>query len=129
VEELPENRLGGGVDGANQPLPEGPIDPNGPQTIPVDLPVDAINWDLHTQFGAKDVIGTSLSNPNYQPDRSAYLCNYLGYKLAETFSGTKTAAGFVHVTESTPPAQMHVLLESVVAREREKARATALPVS
>ena len=78
---------------------------------------------------SSNAIGSSHSDPNYAPDRSAYLCNYLGYNLAEGFRGTTTAAGFVHVTGDTPADQMHVLLEAVVAYQLDRRRAAAPPQS
>ena len=59
-----------------------------------------------------------------QPDRSAYLCNYLGYNLASEFGGTpKTTAGFMHISAQTPADQMHAVLEAVTARQLEMRRA------
>lgn len=127
IEELPENRIDGGTDGAGNQLPVGKIDPVGPDTERVRLPLPQINTALDLGFGKARVVGSSASNPKYAPDRSAYLCNYLGYRLAETFDGTRTAAGFVHVTSSTPAAQMHTLLEAVAARQRDLQRQTPPP--
>jgi len=79
-------------------------------------------------FGDKRVVGTSKSDPNYEPDRSAYLCNYLGYNLASEFGGTpKTTAGFMHISRETPPDQMHSVLEAITARQLEMRRDPAVP--
>jgi pyrrolidone-carboxylate peptidase len=69
------------------------------------------------------VVGTSKSDAAYEPDRSAYLCNYLGYNLATEFGHLPTTAGFMHVTPSTPVDQMHSVLESVTARQLDERRA------
>ena len=117
VEEQPENRVGGGVDGDNNPITPGVVRGGSSRELRTDLPVDTID-DALKKFGDKREVGTSKSDPNYSPDRSAYLCNYLGYNLADSFGGTPaTTAGFVHVTDHTPPEQMHTLLESVVAKQ------------
>lgn len=117
VEEHPENRVGGGMDGSNNPITPGVVRAGGKDELATDLPVETINSALK-KFGAAREVGTSKSDPNYAPDRSAYLCNYLGYNLADAFgSNDATTAGFVHVTDHTPPEQMHTLLESVVARQ------------
>jgi pyrrolidone-carboxylate peptidase len=117
VEERPENRVGGGVDGDNKPITPGIVRGGGQAELRTDLPVDVIDSALK-KFGDKREVGTSRSDASYTPDRSAYLCNYLGFNLADNFGGTPaTTAGFVHVTDHTPPEQMHALLESVVAKQ------------
>ena len=117
VEEQPENNVGGGTDGSNNPITPGKVRAGGKDVLPTDLPVETIDNALK-QYGAGREVGTSKSDPNYAPDRSAYLCNYLGYNLADSFGGTPaTTAGFVHVTDHTPSDQMHTLLESVVAKQ------------
>lgn len=125
VEERPENRVGGGVDGDNNPINPGVVRSGGRGELATDLPVAEMDAALK-KFGDKREVGTSRSDPSYAPDRSAYLCNFLGYNLADTFGGTPaTTAGFVHVTDHTPPEQMHALLESVVARQLDWRRATS----
>lgn len=119
VEERPENRVGGGVDGDNKPITPGVVRGGATPELRTDLPVEVIDGALK-KFGAAREVGTSKSDASYAPDRSAYLCNYLGYNLADSFgSSPATTAGFVHVTDHTPPEQMHALLESVVARQLE----------
>ncbi len=117
VEERPENRVGGGVDGDNNPIAPGVVRAGARDELRTDLPVEVIDAALK-KFGDKREVGTSKSDAGYTPDRSAYLCNYLGFNLADAFGGTPaTTAGFVHVTDHTPPDQMHTLLESVVATQ------------
>jgi pyrrolidone-carboxylate peptidase len=119
VEERPENKVGGGVDGDNRPITPGVVRDGAIRELRTDLPVEVIDGALR-KFGDQREVGTSKSDANYSPDRSAYLCNYLGFNLADTFGGTAaTTAGFVHVTDHTPTEQMHTLLESVVANQLE----------
>ena len=128
VEERPENRVGFGYDGENKLIEAGVVRQGGKDELKTDLPLDAINAAL-TPFGTERVVGSSQSDPSYQPDRSAYLCNFLGYNLADAFgSTTKVTAGFVHITAETPVDQMHALLEAVASRQREVKRGDG-PVS
>ncbi len=117
VEERPENLLGAAADGNNQQMTQREVRAGGAKELSTDLPVGTID-DALTPFGDRRVVGTSKSDPTYSPDRSAYLCNYLGYNLATEFAGTpKTTAGFMHISPETPPAQMHAVLEAVTARQ------------
>ncbi|MDP2270305.1 MAG: hypothetical protein Q8N23_30435 [Archangium sp.] len=117
VEERPENLLGAATDGNNQQMMEREVRAGGAKELTTDLPVGTID-DALRPFGDQRVVGTSKSDPNYAPDRSAYLCNYLGYNLATEFAGTpKTTAGFMHISPETPPDQMHAVLEAVTARQ------------
>ena len=117
VEERPENHLGAAPDGNNVQMAERDVRAGGPRELKTDLPVEIID-DALKPFGDARVVGTSKSDPNYAPDRSAYLCNYLGYNLATEFAGTpKTTAGFMHISPETPPDQMHAVLEAVTARQ------------
>jgi pyrrolidone-carboxylate peptidase len=129
VEERPENRLGAALDGKNQPITARTIRPGGPGELPTDLPVEVIDWAL-SGFGGDRRVFTSRSDPSYQPDRSAYLCNYLGYHLAAEFGATDaTTAGFIHINRETPVEQMHALLEAITARQLEWRRQASRPVS
>ncbi len=130
VEELPENHLAAANDGNDQHMPDRQVRPGGPAQLPTDLPVETIDWALKT-FGDKRQVFTSKSDAQYQPDRSAYLCNYLGYNLATEFGKLDaTTAGFMHVTPTTPVDQMHAVLQAVVARQLDWRRAQAsTPVS
>ena len=117
VEERPENHLGAAPDGNNVQMADRQVRAGGAQELKTDLPVQVID-DALAPFGDARVVGTSKSDPHYEPDRSAYLCNYLGYSLATEFAGTpKTTAGFMHISRETPPDQMHAVLEAVTARQ------------
>ena len=125
VEERPENHLGAAEDGNGQPMADRQVRPGGAQELKTDLPVETIEWAA-AKFGDQRAVYTSKSDPNYQPDRSAYLCNYLGYNLAAEFGGTpKTTAGFMHINRETPPDQMHAILEAVVAKQLDWRRSQA----
>lgn len=123
VEEQPENKLGAGVDGNDAPMLERPVRLHGPDVLKTDLPVQAIDWAVE-QFGAARQVFTSLSDPNYQPDRSAYLCNFLGYHLAAEFGGDPdTTAGFMHINGETKVEQMAAVLDAITATHLEQRRA------
>lgn len=127
VEERPENHLGAATDGNNQQMADRQVRAGGPQELATDLPVEVIEQSL-VGFGAQRVVGTSQSDPNYAPDRSAYLCNYLGYNLASEFGGTpRTTAGFMHISPQTPPDQLHAVLEAVTARQLDWRRDQPVP--
>jgi len=125
IEERPENRLAGGaIDGAGNTLAGGRIDPDHKETrtLRTDMPVAVVENALRG-FGAERAVGTSQDGePSHQSDRSGYLCNYLGYKLADSFGGKgedreRTTAGFMHITEKTPEDQMHAVLAAVTANQ------------
>lgn len=119
VEERPENFIGASVDGENQPITARAIREGGAAELHTDLPVDVIDWAL-SGFGDARQVHTSASDPNWRPDRSAYLCNYLGYQLAAEFGERDaTTAGFMHVNAQTPVDQMHAALEAITARQLE----------
>jgi pyrrolidone-carboxylate peptidase len=122
VEERPENWLGEAPDGNNQPMAAREVRAGGARELETDLPVEVIDGAL-VGFGDKRVVGTSKSDPSYAPDRSAYLCNYLGYNLATEFGATaRTTAGFMHISPETPPGQMHAVLEALAARQLDVRR-------
>lgn len=123
VEERPENLLGAARDGNNEQMTERKVRVGGPQELTTDLPVDTIDWALQGFGGGRQVF-TSKSDPNYQPDRSAYLCNFLGYNLASEFGTTpKTTAGFMHITPETKADQMGAVLDAITAKQLEARRA------
>jgi pyrrolidone-carboxylate peptidase len=94
----------------------------GADELSTDLPVEAIDWAL-TGFGGSRQVHTSRSDTSYQPDRSAYLCNYLGYNLAAEFGKTpKTTAGFIHISPETPTEQMGAVLDAITAKQLEARR-------
>jgi pyrrolidone-carboxylate peptidase len=123
VEERPENFLGAAPDGNNVQMKERKVREGGSQELKTDLPIDAIDWALQS-FGSNRQVFTSKSDANYQPDRSAYLCNFLGYNLAAEFGATpKTTAGFMHITPETKSEQMGAVLDAIAARQLEQRRA------
>ncbi|MBM4778993.1 MAG: hypothetical protein GQE15_14910 [Archangiaceae bacterium] len=123
VEERPENHLGAAPDGNNQMMTDRKVREGGADELKTDLPVETIDWALQG-FGAERQVFTSKSDPNYQPDRSAYLCNFLGYNLASEFGATpKTTAGFMHITPDTKPDQMGAVLDAITAKQLEARRA------
>lgn len=123
VEERPENQLDAAEDGNGQQMQARKVREGGPDELKTDLPVDAIDWAL-SGFGADRKVFTSASDPTYQPDRSAYLCNFLGYNLAAEFGNDpKTTAGFMHINRETSPDQMGAVLDAITARQLEARRA------
>ena len=83
---------------------------------------------VNRSYRIGSISASSQSDPTYSPDRSAYLCNYLGYNLATEFAGTpKTTAGFMHISPQTPPDQMHAVLQAVTARQLDWRREQQLP--
>lgn len=127
VEERPENHLGASRDGNDQPMTARAVRDGGPRELSTDLPVETIDWAL-SGFGGDRRVHTSTSDATYRPDRSAYLCNYLGYHLASEFGGKDaTTAGFVHITPDTPVDQMHAVLEAVTARQLDWRRTQPAP--
>jgi pyrrolidone-carboxylate peptidase len=122
VEERPENHLGAAEDGNGQMMTDRQVRANGPAELKTDLPVETIDWALKG-FGDQRQVFTSKSDPNYAPDRSAYLCNYLGFNLATEFGATDaTTAGFMHITDTTPVDQMHAVLQAITARQLDMRR-------
>ena len=104
----------------------GPVKAGAPQELKTDLPVAQIDAALKG-FGDKREVATSLSKADYAPDRSAYLCNYLGFNLANAFGKTDaTTAGFMHVIDSTPVDQVQTVLEAIVARQLDWRRQQAV---
>lgn len=129
VEERPENHLGANPDGNNNLMREREVRTGGPNELKTDLPVEVIT-DALVPFGNARVVGTSRNDVDYTPDRSAYLCNYLGYNLATEFGANpNTTAGFMHITPETPVDQMHAVLQAVTARQLEERRAQQQPRS
>jgi pyrrolidone-carboxylate peptidase len=122
VEERPENFLAANRDGNNALMRAREVLPGQARELTTDLPVDVLD-DVLSGFGANQAVFTSRSDPNYQPDRSAYLCNYLGFNLAAEFGRTPaTTAGFIHIAPDTPVDQMHAVLQAVTARQLEQRR-------
>ncbi len=127
LEERPENKVDAGEDGDGKAIVPGEVVPGGSKILMTDLPLKTIESAL-TSYGDKREVGTSLSDPSYAPDRSAYLCNYLGYSLANAFGQSgATTAGFMHVTDHTPVDQMQSVLDAVVSRQLDWRREQAEP--
>lgn len=132
VEEQPQNWKGSAVDGHGQRITPGPISDGRParERISTDLPVDAIEAALRQAatdgtlpsrtVGTDDKAKTGPEE-DYFPDASAYLCNYLNYRLTETFGDdSDVTAGFVHVTGETSAREMQVVVQAVVDRVRDQ---------
>ena len=124
LEELPENRVGGGREGETHPA--GPVLPGHPGTIATDLPTEKLEKALSGFPGRR--VGTHYNSANYQPDRSAYLCNYLNYRLSDAFSGESlqaraTTAGFFHITENVSKEEMYLALETICNHHRDSLHA------
>ena len=120
LEELPNNRVGGGREGESHPA--GPILAGHPDLIPTDLPASILEKAL-SGFPSR-LVGTHFNDANYQPDRSAYLCNYLNYRLSDAFSGDSaqgkaTTAGFFHITDRVSKEEMHLALQTICQHHRE----------
>jgi len=127
IETQPQNWIEGHyrdgspvLDGARMPLQGGTIDGSRDpdarnKTLSTDLPVEAIQKALGPNSG----IAISTDGTH---DRSGYLCNYLGYRLADAFGGAgedreRTAAGFMHIAPDTPPDKLHTVLEAATANQ------------
>jgi pyrrolidone-carboxylate peptidase len=130
IETKPENWIGRHnpsdpplKDGAGQIIKDGTVDGSvlppktEPGTLRTDLPVETIEKTLAPNSG----IAVSTEGTH---DRSGYLCNYLGYKLADTFGGSgqereRTTAGFMHIASDTPTDKLHTVLEAATANQLE----------
>jgi pyrrolidone-carboxylate peptidase len=128
LEGAPNNELAAGTDGDGHAMTARTIVPGGPEVETPDLDIPVIDAALMKGYGKKDVVETpGLDAKTYQPDRSEYLCNYLGYLLAYNFNKTNTAAGFVHVLGTTPVRQMETVLTAIVAHQRQVLRDSGTP--
>ncbi len=130
IESAPRNNVAKSTDGAGKQTRAGRIDPSKPETaeLKTDLPVDsdAVRRAL-TQAPSLKVSTGQGATPH---DRSDYLCNYLGYRLAEAFGGTKeTTAGFMHIADKTTVDPVKTLLDAVVSRQLEERRKAPVPRS
>jgi pyrrolidone-carboxylate peptidase len=132
VEEAPENWSSGSTDGAGNAIVEGPNDPaiDAHKRLHTDLPVDAIDKALNGSAGALPdgrTIGTHVTRPRgnaYSPDDSAYLCNYLNFKLTQAYGkDDRVTAGFVHINPpmdgkpGTTAAEVKVIVQAVVNQQ------------
>jgi len=128
IETQPENWLTGHArDGAGHMLHERRIDRDFSkhESIATDLPLAVIS----TSLGPNSEIKMSVGGTH---DRSGYLCNYLGYNLANTFGDAKdpqnhTAAGFMHIEETTSDVPVAKVLEAVTANQLDTRRQAYVP--
>lgn len=116
VEVKAYNWNAGHTDVAGQPGPgRGEIRAGGEGVLDTNLPIASINERLAGTFGSAATLASTADPP--PPGEGAYLCNYLNYRLLETFRSTRTAAGFVHISPQTSPAEIQTVLEAVVAEK------------
>ncbi len=114
--DIPPLKDGAGHIVQDRTIDGSPLPPDRkPTTLDTDLPVEAIRRALGPDSG----IGISTQDTH---DRSGYLCNYLGYRLADTFGGPgeereRTQAGFMHIAPDTPPDTLHTVLEAATANQ------------
>lgn len=121
VEPRGQNWKASYPDANGNSAPEGEITP-GLGDLPTALPQDEIAARLKKTFGDMATINAKTT----APDTSAYLCNYMNFRLLEAFpNGSKTTAGFVHIIEKTLPEQVQTIVEAAVARRLELNRAAA----
>lgn len=132
VEERPQNWKGNAIDGHGNRIVEGAISDGfaARERIRTDLPVNAIeaalreaasNGALPNRTVGTDDPALHGESEDYSPDDSAYLCNYLNFRLTETFGqDDRVTAGFVHVTPQTTAEEIQVIAQSVVNRELER---------
>ena len=129
LEDRPENRIAGGRQGETRS--PGLIVDDGPAEHACLLPVEAIEVALADLSGR--TIATRAGLPGYTPDRSGYLCNYFGYRVAAAFGARASEpvmAGFVHVGAHTTTSEVWHLVNALVAhrlRAVDHARAMVAP--
>ena len=130
IESAPRNNVTRATDGEGKPTTPGKIDPNKPlmAELKTDLPVDSDA--VKRALAQAPSIRVSTGQKPTAHDRSDYLCNYLGYKLADAFGGTpETTAGFMHIADKTTVDPVKVLLDAVVSRQLEEWRKAPVPRS
>lgn len=120
IEEAPENWKREAIDGAGGRIEAGPIRMSRPprERLCTLLPVTAIERALGEAAAdgrlSHRTIGSSAQIA-YAPDGSGYLCNYLNYRLTETFGAEAgVMAGFVHVSEATTVVELQIVLRAIV---------------
>ncbi len=129
VEERPENWKSDAIDGRGNRIDPGPISfREAPrERLATDLPVDAIERALRQAEAEGTLTARTVRTDDrqktgreedYFPDASAYLCNYLNFRLTETFGqNDAVTAGFVHVTAQTTAEEMRVIAQALVDHE------------
>jgi len=125
VEPRGQNWKASYPDANGNSVAEGKISEGGGEDLPTGLPQDWMGDALRRSFGTSATVNARTASP----DTSAYLCNYLNYRLLESFSrGGGTMAGFVHVTRETTLDEVSVLAGAAVAARLEQRRASPTPV-
>jgi pyroglutamyl-peptidase len=125
VEPRGQNWKASYPDAHGNAVEEGKISEGGGEDLPSGLPQDWMGNALRRSFGTAATVHTRTE----APDTSAYLCNYLNYRLLESFPrGGATMAGFVHVTRETTAEELSVLAGAAVAARLEQRRAELPPV-
>lgn len=130
IETAPRNNVVASTDGSGNPTRAGKIDFSKSEAVRLktDLPVDSA--EVKQALRQVKQLRTSTDQGITKHDDSDYLCNYLGYRLAESFGGSPaTTAGFMHITSQTGEAPVKVLLDSVVSRQLEERRKSQVPRS
>lgn len=119
VEPRGQNWKSGYADANGNSAREGQITPGGGD-LPTGLPQEEIAARLSKTFGTLNTINAQPKDP----DSSAYLCNYMNYRLQEAFpKGGNTTAGFVHITGQTVVDEVQTIVEAAVSRRLELNRA------
>ena len=125
VEPRGQNWKASYPDANGNSVAEGKITEGGGEDLPTGLPQDWMGAALRRSFGTAATVNARTDSP----DSSAYLCNYLNYRLLESFPrGGATMAGFVHVTRETTAEELSVLAGAAVAARLEQRRAEVPPV-
>ena len=125
VEPRGQNWKASYPDANGNSVAEGKIAEGGGEDLPTGLPQDWMGAALEKSFGSAATVNARTESP----DTSAYLCNYLNYRLLESFPrGGGTMAGFVHVTRETTADELSVLAGAAVAARLEQRRVEAPPV-
>jgi len=125
VEPRGQNWKASYPDANGNSVTEGKIAEQGGEDLPTGLPQDWMGAALRRSFGASATVNAKTE----APDTSAYLCNYLNYRLLESFPrGGGTMAGFVHVTRETTAEELSVLAGAAVAARLEQRRAEPEPL-
>ena len=91
------------------------------ERIPSDISMNLVEQALASsrppepQRGDVNTLSSALAKRAwFQSDDSGYLCNYMNFKLAQAFGADDDVeAGFVHVNEDTPPAQILAIIQAV----------------
>lgn len=120
VEESPENWKREAIDGEGQPITAGSINAQRPpherlrSLLPTAFLEAALTEGVADGRLTQRTLATS-ADETYAPDASGYLCNYLNYRLTESFGpGAEVMAGFIHVTDATAVDELEIVLDALV---------------